>query len=338
MRRGVSFGCGWLGFAAMLIAGPSHAQSPAAADLAALERNGPHHARVHDPSTIVKCKGEYWIFTTGVGVSSWRSKDLSHWERGPRVFETPPAWITNVVAGQRGYFWAPDVIRHNGQYWIYYSVSKFGVNTSAIALVSNPTLDPADPDYRWSDQGVVIQSNKGDDFNAIDPAVTQAADGRLWLSFGSFWSGIKLIELDRGTGKRLSPDSPVRSLARNKSIEAPFIFRHGDYYFLFVNWDFCCRGTNSTYNIRVGRSREITGPYLDRDGKDLAQGGGTLLLGTNGAFIGPGHAGIFEEGGKFWFSCHFYDGTQRGASKLSIRPLSWSEDGWPAVNATAGAR
>ena len=88
----------------------------------------------------------------------------------------------------------------------------------------------------------------------------------------------------------------------------------------------------------MGRSREITGPYLDRDGKDLAQGGGTLLLGTDGAFIGPGHAGIFEEGGKFWFSCHFYDGTQRGASKLSIRPLSWSEDGWPVVNAAAGAR
>jgi len=338
MSCGVSFGCGWLGFAAMLVAGPLHAQSPAAAELAALERNGARDARVHDPSTIVKCKDEYWIFTTGVGVNSWRSKDLSHWERGPRVFETPPAWITNVVAGHRGHFWAPDVIRHNGQYWIYYSVSKFGVNTSAIALASNPTLDPADPDYRWSDRGVVIQSNKGDDFNAIDPSVTQTADGRLWLSFGSFWSGIKLTELDPATGKRLSPDSPLRPLARNKTIEAPFIFRHDDYCFLFVNWDFCCRGTNSTYNIRVGRSREITGPYLDRDGKDLAQGGGTLLLGTDGAFIGPGHAGIIEEGGKFWFSCHFYDGTQRGVSKLAIRPLSWNADGWPVVNATAGTR
>jgi arabinan endo-1,5-alpha-L-arabinosidase len=100
-----------------------------------------------------------------------------------------------------------------------------------------------------------------------------------------------------------------------------------------VNWGTCCRGTNSTYNIRVGRSREITGPYLDRDGKDLAQGGGTLLLGSDGAFIGPGHAGLFEQHGRFYFSCHFYDGTDRGVSKLALRPLRWGPDGWPVLTA-----
>ena len=290
-------------------------------------RNGKRDARVHDPSTIVKCGGEYWLFATGPGVNSWRSKDLIHWERGPRVFDPPPAWITNIVAGHRGYFWAPDIIHHNGRYWLYYSVSRFGVNTSAIGLASNPTLDPTHPKYQWTDHGIVIESHKGEDFNAIDPAVTGTAGGELWLSFGSFWTGIKLIQLDSATGKRLTTNSPVYSLAHTKAIEAPFIYQHG-FYYLFVNWDACCRGTNSTYNIRVGRSREITGPYLDKDGKDLAQGGGTLFLGSDCAFIGPGHAGIFEEDGRFWFSCHFYDGTQRGASMLALRPLHWS-DGWP---------
>ena len=128
-------------------------------------------------------------------------------------------------------------------------------------------------------------------------------------------------------------DSPLHSLAHTKAIEAPCIYRHDDYYYLFVNWDICCRGVNSTYNIRVGRSRDITGPYLDKDGVDLSHGGGTLLLTTDGAFIGPGHAGIFEESETFWFSCHFYDGTERGASKLAIRPLRWTTDGWPAVEA-----
>jgi arabinan endo-1,5-alpha-L-arabinosidase len=302
----------------------------ALADPSDIERHGRRNARLHDPSTIVKCGKDYWCFATGPGVSSWRSKDLVQWERGPRVFETPPTWITNVVAGHRGYFWAPDVLHHQDRYWLYYSVSKFGTNTSAIAVVSNPTLNPADPQYRWADHGIVIESRTGDNFNAIDPAVTTTPDGKLWLSFGSFWSGIKLIELDPTTGKRASHAS-LHSLAHSGAIEAPFIHRHGDFYYLFVNWDRCCRGTNSTYNIRVGRSREITGPYLDQNGKDLAQGGGTLFLGTDGAFIGPGHAGIFEDGGRFWFSCHFYDGAQRGASTLALQPLRWT-DGWPTLD------
>jgi arabinan endo-1,5-alpha-L-arabinosidase len=300
-----------------------------------LERSGKREARVHDPSTIVKCGGEYWLFATGPGVNSWRSKDLIRWERGPRVFATPPTWITNIVSDHRGYFWAPDAIYHQGQYWVYYSVSKFGVNTSAIAVASNPTLDPDDPKYLWTDHGIVVESRKGDNFNAIDPALTRTSDGGLWLSFGSFWSGIKLLQLDPATGKRVAANSPMHSLAHSQAIEAPFIYRHGTFYYLFVNWGICCRGTNSTYNIRVGRSRDIRGPYLDKDGKDLAQEGGSLFLDTDDAFIGPGHAGIFEEDGKYWFSCHFYDATQRGAPMLAIRPLGWDASGWPALDPVA---
>ncbi len=318
---------------------PAETNAPSrTADVASLERNGKREATpVHDPSRIVKCKDEYWFFATGPGVSSWRSKDLVRWERGPRVFATPPVWSTNVTPRHRGYFWAPDVIHHDARYLVYYSVSQFGVNTSAIGLASNPTLDPADASYRWTDHGIVIQTWKTNDFNAIDPQVIKTPKGELWMALGSFWSGIKLIQLDPKTGMRLAPDSPIYSLAYEKEIEAAAIHYQNGHYYLFVNWGQCCRGVNSTYQIRVGRSREITGPYLDKDGVDLMKKGGTPLLGTDGAFIGPGHAGIFEERGKFWFSCHFYDGTQGGASTLAIRPLRWGAEGWPVLDAVSKA-
>jgi arabinan endo-1,5-alpha-L-arabinosidase len=331
----------WRAFACMLslFAAASFWTAPAiadetrsAADQAVLERNGKREARMHDPSTIVRFQEEYWLFSTGMGVSSWRSKDLIGWERGPRVFPTMPEWVREVVPDQRGHFWAPDIIYHEGRYLLFYSVSKFGVNTSAIGLATNSTLDPSAPEYLWMDEGIVVQSRRQDNFNAIDPAVIKTPEGQLWLSFGSFWSGIKLVELDAATGKRIAPDSPMHTLAYAKAIEAPFIFRHGGYYHLFVNWDFCCRGVESTYNIRIGRSREITGPYLDRGGKDMALGGGALLVEKDGAFIGPGHAGIIEADGAFWFSCHFYDGTQRGAATLAIRALRWDADGWPMLD------
>ncbi len=285
--------------------------------------------RVHDPSTIVKCKDEYWLFSTGVGINSWRSKDLQTWQAGPRVFTNIPAWRTNAVPGNRGHLWAPDVIHLKDRYLLYYSVSTFGKNTSAIGLATNPTLDPDDPSFAWTDQGMVAQSHATNNFNAIDPAVTLDAEGNLWMSFGSFWSGLKLIQLDPATGKRIAPDSPMYALAHQDAIEAPFIHPHSGHYYLFVNWGICCRGTNSTYNIRVGRSEKITGPYLDKAGLDLFHGGGTLVMDSTGPFIGPGHAGIFSEGGTNWFSCHFYDGTRRGAHTLAIRPMRWSADGWP---------
>lgn len=294
---------------------------------------GSRGVRLHDPSTIVKCKDEYWIFYTGRDVRSYRSKDLVKWEPGPVVFSNSPPWVAEAVPANRSGrdFWAPDVIHVGDRYLLYYSVSSFGKNTSAIALATNPTLDPADSNYKWTDEGIVIKSSPRDDFNAIDPALFQDTDGSLWMPFGSFWGGIKMIQLDPKTGKRIAPDSPVYGLAHYDSIEAPFIYRHEGKYLLFVNWGFCCRGTNSTYQIRVGRSDKVTGPYLDRDGKDLLVGGGTQVLGTEDVFIGPGHAGILKEGDKYWFGFHFYNRAQRGSSTYAIRPMQWDKDGWPAV-------
>jgi len=310
------------------------ASTPVTGDPAAvLARLGKRAARIHDPSSIVKCGAEYWIFYTGIGVPCYHSPDLVTWTRGPRVFNQPPSWVAQVVpANTRGNFWAPDVIHLKDKYLLYYAASTFGKRISGIGLATNPTLDPADKNFHWTDQGVVVQSSNEDDFNAIDPAVTRDADGNLWLAFGSYWSGIKLIQLDPATGKRLAPNSPMYSLAHNHDIEASYIYFHDGYYYLFVNWGVCCKGVNSTYNIRVGRGKKITGPYLDKTGVDLLQDGGTLFLGANGNFIGPGSAAILADGGSSWFSCHFYDGTDQGRSYVAIRPLHWAADGWPFVD------
>ena len=303
-----------------------------------LARMGSRGVRMHDPSAIVRCNGEYWIFATGAGVRSFRSKDLSHWEPGPRVFEGgPPKWVADEVPANRNGndFWAPDVIHLNDRYLLYYSVSSWGKNASAIGLATNRTLDPLDPDYRWVDEGVVFRSTPRDDFNAIDPAVTRDAEGNLWLAVGSFWGGIRLVQLNPETGRRLAPDPPLHALAHKDEIEGPFIHRRGDHYYLFVAWGLCCRGVESTYNIRVGRSERITGPYVDKDGKSRWEGGGTLLLGTEGPFIGPGQPSVFTHDGRDWLVCHFYDATQRGRATLAIRPITWDAAGWPVIEAAA---
>jgi arabinan endo-1,5-alpha-L-arabinosidase len=303
--------------------------SEVSAQMAGFGSRGVH---VHDPSTIVKCRNEFWVFYTGRGVPSYHSKDLVTWESGPRVFTNTPAWTDQAVPGHRGsFFWAPDIIQLGDRYLLYYAVSTFGKKVSAIGLATNPTLDPNDLRFQWTDCGPVIQSTDTNDFNTIDPAIFHDADGKLWLSFGSFWSGIKLIQLDPKTGQRVALDSPIYSLAHNDSIEASYIYRHDDFYYLFVNWGLCCRGTNSTYEIRTGRSKNITGPYYDADGMDLLNDGGTVFLKTSGPFIGPGHAGIITANGTNWFSCHFYDGTRRGLSTLAILPLHWRTNGWPEI-------
>ncbi len=303
------------------------------AAIAKLERLGKRPIRVHDPSTIVRCKDEYWLFYTGLGAPSFHSRDLQTWVAGPPVFTNAPEWtLAAVPAKGRNYsYWAPDVMEVNGRYLLYYSVSTFGKNTSAIGLAINSTLDPTDAAFRWEDAGLVIRSSTTNSYNTIDPAITRDFQGGLWLAFGSYWRGIKLLQLDPATGKRISPEAPLYSLAYHESIEAAFLYPHDGHYYLFVNWGACCRGVNSTYNIRVGRAMKITGPYLDREGRDMLAGGGSLFLESDGPFIGPGHAGILKDGERYWLSVHFYDATQRGQSELAVRPLTWRADGWPEV-------
>jgi len=297
-----------------------------------LEKSASRGIVTRDPSDIVKCKDDYWVFYTGRGVPSYHSKDLVRWERGPAVFKTAPEWIAGAVPeNRRMSYWAPDIMKVGDRYLFYYAVSSMGKMTSAIGLAANATLDPNDPAYHWTDEGIVVRTKDGDNYNAIDPTVFQDTDGSLWLTFGSYWSGIKLIQLDPKTGKRIAPNSELYSLAYNESIEASYMCKHDNYYYLFVNWGSCCQGPKSTYNIRIGRSTTITGPYLDQAGVDLLHRGGSVFLPTtNGPLIGPGHAGTLTVEGKTWFTSDF-EGDIRLAGKatLAIMPLQWKADGWP---------
>ena len=249
------------------------------------------------------------------------------------MFSSPPAWTTSAVPGFTGNFWAPDVIYFNGLYHLYYAVSTFGSQVSAIGLATNPTLDPSDPSYQWTDQGPVIESSNGSSYNCIDPSVAFDTSSNLWMSFGSFWNGIYMVQLDPGTGL-INTSNPGRiheafNNATGDPIEASYLYHHGNYYYLFANWGTCCAGVNSTYNIRMGRSTNITGPYLDRNGVNMVSGGGTLFLKTTGKFIGPGQMGILEGDGIEYFGYHYYDGNNNGAPTYDLEPLAWTADGWP---------
>jgi arabinan endo-1,5-alpha-L-arabinosidase len=286
---------------------------------------------IHDPSTIIKDGTNYYIYGTGQGVLSKSSPDLIHWADGPSVFRAPPAWTLTSVPGFHGHFWAPDIIQVNGKFFLYYAVSTWGKQVSAIGLAVNHTLNTAAPNYSWQDCGAVISSTNGGEFNTIDPSVMLDTDGKLWLAFGSYWQGIYLTELNPQTGLRLAANSPVYHLAWNRSIEASCLTRHDKFYYLFVNWGQCCEGTNSTYEVRMGRAGQITGPYRDRDGNDLATGGGSVFLQSSGRFIGPGHIGIVNDGatnGPTWFSYHYYDAATQGRSRLAVGKIDWSS-GWP---------
>jgi arabinan endo-1,5-alpha-L-arabinosidase len=299
---------------------------------ASAEPVGRRALRIHDPSTIVVENGFFWVFGTGKRILTAKSTDLLAWTRLGSALTEPPAWATEIAPGNKAaHYWAPDVIKIGERYHLYYSVSEFGKNTSAIGLSTSPSLDPASPDHRWQDRGIVLRSGAGDDFNAIDPSVLLDADGRLWMAYGSFWRGLFLIELDPATGLRLAPTSPVQHLAEADEIEAATLVRHGDYHYLFFNVGLCCRAKASTYRILVGRSQAITGPYLDDNGRDLRAGGGREFLDKSGAFIGPGHATILKENGREWVAVHFYDGSRDGQPTLALRRLTWTDDGWPRV-------
>jgi len=326
--------CASLSGTAWTLAGHAWAEeSPTVVPGGPLESTASRGVTARDPSTIVREGDTYWCFFTGRGTPSLHSKDLVKWERGPRVFDKVPEWIAKEVPKNDGVYWAPDLMKVGGQYLLYYSVSSFGAMHSAIGLATNPTLDPKDPAFRWTDHGPVVQSRDGGDFNTIDPSIFLDDDGKLWLSFGSQWSGLKLVELDPKTGKRLKPDEPMTPLAAGQSIEAPWIYKRKGFYYLFLNRGNCCAGVNSTYHITVGRSEDIRGPYAAKDGALLIDGGGTLVLDKKvGPLTGAGHAGIVEKDGKSWFSCHFEaDDRMEGKATLGVMPIQWSEDGWPEV-------
>jgi len=296
---------------------------------------------LHDPGTMIKDGNNYFVFGDGQGISGITSTDLRNWTAVSAVFPgSPPAWTTNNISGFTGYFWAPDEAYFNGRYNLYYACSEWGTINSAIGLVTSPSLvSPV-----WTDQGKVIESNYPTTtntdltaYNCIDPSIMVDTNGTVWMSFGSYSDGILIMQLDPSTGKRLSASSPIYRVSNNGPVffsnteEGSCLYRHGGYYYLFVNFGGCCAGVNSTYNIRVGRSASVTGPYYDKNGTNMINGGGTMVLESTARYIGPGHAAIMNDNGTNWFTFHYYDGNNGGAATLGLMQLNWTADGWPAL-------
>lgn len=324
------------------VAEPTHAQHPRAFNLTG------DFWGTHDPSAV-KAGDTWYVFATGKAHENGQfqircSSNLTEWRLCGHVFDEVPAWIRKESPGTRE-LWAPDISHENGEYRLYYAFSLFGKNLSGIALATNRTLDQHSPDYKWIDHGLVLRSTANNDFNAIDPNFIRDATGHDWLSFGSFWAGIKMRRLDEHTGMLSKRDTHLYSLASRRkpenalppppnlppdwqAVEAPFLVARGGYYYLFVSWDLCCRGTKSTYRTMVGRSKKVTGPYVDKDGVPMTRGGGSALLVANSRWLGPGgQSVVMQLDGDDLLFFHAYD-ARTGKPGLQISTITW-QDGWP---------
>jgi len=305
---------------------------------------------VHDP-VMIRSEGKFYLFCTGRGISAWSSSDLKTWNKEDDVFATSPIWATQAIPSFKNHIWAPDISYWEGTYYLYYSVSAFGKNTSAIGVATNKTLNSHSPTYKWVDHGKVIESYPGlTNWNAIDPNLITDNKNNAYLAFGSFWGGLKLAKL---TKDRLKVEGDtihlptIASRAKNEetanppavdnnppdaggnAIEGPFIFKKNGYYYLFASIDYCCKGPKSNYKMIIGRSKKVTGPYLDKDGVDMRKGGGSLLMEGNKDWFGLGHNAVCSFEGADYLIYHAYDAADNGKPKLQIKKLKWNSKGWP---------
>lgn len=297
---------------------------------------------VHDPVMAYE-DGVYYMFTTGFGIGLMSSTDLVNWKQEKAPLDPIPAWASELVPAYNGHTWAPDIIKVGNRWYLYYSCSTFYKNISVIGVATNTTLNPESPDYKWEDLGLVIQSQPGiNDWNAIDPNIIIDKKGNPWMTFGSFWDGIQLVQLKKDMktpvgepktiARRRNPESVahLQETANTNAIEAPFIVYHDGYYYLFVSYDFCCKGLSSNYKTAVGRSKKVTGPYLDKEGNDMGATGGTVIAAESDNYSGVGHCSVYNFGDKWYIAAHGYDKKRRGASKLFLREIEW-KDGWPVI-------
>ncbi|CAG7565348.1 unnamed protein product [Fusarium equiseti] len=281
---------------------------------------------IHDPTIVKKPDGTYLAAFTANGIGLKTSTDRTTWKDVGAAFPNGAAWTLTYTKNDKN-LWAPDLSYHNGQYFMYYSASSFGTSKSAIFLARSKTGASGS----WTNDGLVVESNDKSNYNAIDPNLFVDSDGKWWLSFGSFWSGLKLVELSPSTGKPINKSNIISIAARPNNggaIEAPYITKHGNYYYLWSAFDSCCKGVQSTYRTMVGRSNKVTGPYVDKAGKQLMQGGGTQLLASHGNIHGPGHPAVFKDNDADVLVYHYYNA--QGTAQLGINLIRY-DNGWPTV-------
>ena len=271
---------------------------------------------IHDPSTIVECDGKYYTFGTG---------------SGGLISEDGWSWHSGAVRPGGGA--APDAIKIGNKYLVVYGTTGGGMgggHASQIMTMWNKTMDPESPDFRYTQAVLVAESLVDEDCNAIDPGLLlDPTTGRLWCTYGTYFGHIRQVELDPVTGMRIEGNEAI-DIGRN--MEASTMMYRDGWYYLLGTHGTCCDGVNSTYNIVVGRSRSVNGPFIDNVGRSMIQGGGKSVITTEGRLVGPGHFGRFiEEEGVEKMSFHWEaDMDQGGRSVLGIRPLLW-KDGWPVA-------
>jgi|TARA_B100000315_G_scaffold202283_1_gene194930 arabinan endo-1,5-alpha-L-arabinosidase len=323
-----------------------------------------NYIRVHDPTTIRNFDGKYMLFSTTGGSDDkgikarYYSAEKGIWLAANDVLseKNTPEWLKSLYPDNREKFWAPDLPFPDRKI-MYFSTWSFS-GQDGVASIGRAVGTGTTPNIDWVDDGKPVVSTDKYTYDnggpcAIDPSVFEDYVGHLWLSFGSHglegapgYGGIWIVELDPETGHIpvsadpvWTPKNPAYTHLANygdteyteNNVEAPFIYKNNGFYYLFVNWDRCCNGVDSDYRILVGRSKSPIGPYMDKTGKSMFDGGGSLVLESEGRFIGPGHAGIFQdEAGKYCFSFHYYDSEDDGRAKLGLRELVWN-DNWPVV-------
>jgi arabinan endo-1,5-alpha-L-arabinosidase len=298
---------------------------------------------VLDPS-IIRQGSTYYAFSTDVaGFPSQGSlpircsTDKVTWSSCGSVFpQGMPAWVQQKISGVLG-LWAPDISYFNGEYHLYYNGSLLNTQQTVIGLATNTTLDPSDPGYQWVDRGPVLESKPGDDFNALDPNILVDSDGKVWLTYGSYWTGIKQQQIDPSTGMLSSAfpkryDLATRPGVPNNPIEGASLLRHGGYYYLFVSVDYCCASSvaQDDYKQAVGRSASPHGPFVDINGTPMMQGGATVLIEGNASWNAPGGGTAFtdSETGDSLLIFHAQNLSQNGTPSAWIKPLAWVND-WP---------
>lgn len=291
--------------------------------------------RVHDP-VMIKDGSTYYVFHTGKGISIKTSEDRITWKKAGSVFSaaTSPAWFKTDIPNQDGSIWAPDIHYSHGKYYLYYAVSAWMNFNSSIGLATNVTLDSTNPRYKWIDEGVVISfKNGGEGVNVIDPNYVEDRMGRGWLFYGSYKSGLRAAEVNPSTGKLLK-DPPELSTITTALGEGVYVIKGPDYYYIFASRGRCCAGLNSTYQMVMGRSKNITGPYLTKDGKSWVDNNYSIFLAGDSSEPGRGHNGFFTEGDSTFILYHAYTRVANGASLLNIKTLYMDKDGWPTIQNT----
>lgn len=281
---------------------------------------------------IIKYNNTYYMYIMAPGISIKSSKDLINWTTVGTVFEnSDPSWLHKEVPGYG--IWAPGVYKIKDAYYLYYCISTVGSQNSAIGVARNVTLDPNSPDYKWVDKGMVIRSYTGDDYNCIDPNIITDENGEVWLTFGSYWNGIYQRQIDPDTGLLLESNPDAYHIAKrhanNGAIEAPFLIKRDDYYYLFTAFN----PMNNSYHNRVGRSESAHGPFVDREGKPMLEGGGSPVTNGLSELLMPGHASVFlDDDGQYYLVGEYF--RNNSSSIMFIGTIVWDENGWPVTALT----